>query len=246
MPEIDTLLPEEEQKNLDPVAENQYMATGVAVQVMPTQVGQQGVQIAIVIFVEQLRDPLRIAQITPQLLAPRRSTLKNQGRVERIRAIVEPLLQGSSTRIFEGFFESLAVLQDVDVPIDQLKHLADAFNELILDHDVQALTVVINHPPHVAQVLLPTFEHRLENTALVQLGIAYDGNHPTRPVTRVAPSFQCEIVLNERSKNGHRHAEAHRACRDVHLIGVLGARRVSLCTPYRAEQLQAAPALSSN
>lgn len=37
VPEIDKLLPEKETKNLDPVSENQYMATGMPVQVMRTQ-----------------------------------------------------------------------------------------------------------------------------------------------------------------------------------------------------------------
>ncbi len=37
VPDIDGLLPEQEPKNLDPVSENQYMATGLPAQVMPTQ-----------------------------------------------------------------------------------------------------------------------------------------------------------------------------------------------------------------
>ncbi len=37
VPDIDGLLPEQEPKNLDPVSENQYMATGLPALVMPTQ-----------------------------------------------------------------------------------------------------------------------------------------------------------------------------------------------------------------
>ena len=81
VPEIDVLLPEKEDKNLDPVSENQYMATGTPVQVVKTQDDQAHIAVHQE-FAEMLAtgDPELWAQVEPVFMAHKMDHLVNQYR----------------------------------------------------------------------------------------------------------------------------------------------------------------------
>ena len=112
-----------------------------------------------------------------QRLAPARAALEDQRRVERVGAVVDPLPQMLAVGLGEGRLQELAVLQGDDAPADQLEHLADAAEQPVVDDAVEALAVVVDHPPEVPHVVLPAFEQRLEDVALVELGVADERHH---------------------------------------------------------------------
>src|SRR5581483_5696057 len=113
-----------------------------------------------------------LVEIARQRLAPARAALEDKRRVKRVRAVIDPLPEMLAVRLRERRLQELAVLQGHDAPADQLEHLADAAEQPVVDDAVEALAVVVDHPPEIAHVVLPAFEQRLEDIALVQLGIA--------------------------------------------------------------------------
>ena len=55
--------------------------------------------------------------------------------------------------------------------------------QAVRHHRVEALAVVVDHPPAVLEAVLPVFEQRLVDVALVDLGIAHQRDHaPLGPV----------------------------------------------------------------
>ena len=110
-------------------------------------------------------------------LAPGRAALEDQRRVERVGAVVDPVPQVLAAGLGERRLQQLAVLQRDDPPADQLEHLVDAAEQPVVHDAVEALAVVVDHPPEVPDVVLPAFEQRLEDVALVELGVADQRDH---------------------------------------------------------------------
>ena len=107
----------------------------------------------------------------------------------------------------------------------------------------RALAVVVDHPPQIAHVVLPAFEERLVDVALVELRVPDDRHHPPAPPVRPEPLVRIEVVLHQRRERRHRDPEPDRAGGDVHVVGVLGARRIGLHPAERAEALELLPGL---
>ena len=127
-----------------------------------------------------------------------------------------------------------AVFEDHHVPAEVLEQLLVALPQALADHGVEALAVVVDDPPAVAQALLPAFEHRLEDVALVELGVADQRDHAAfGPVE--APAVGAHIVLHQRGEQRLRDAEADRAGGEIDVVGVLGARRIALRALVAAE-----------
>ena len=105
-------------------------------------------------------------------------------------------------------------------------------------HDrVEALAVVVDDPPGVAQPVFPAFEQRLEDVALVELGIADQRDHPA--VRAILPQpCACTIILHEARKEGLRRAKADRAGGEIDVVEVLGARGIGLRAAEPAKVLQ--------
>ena len=168
--------------------------------------------------------------------------LKHQRRVERVGAVVDPLPQMLAVGLGEGGLQQLAVLQRHDAPADQLEHLADAAEQPVVDDAVEALAVVVDHPPQVPDVVLPAFEQRLEDVALVELGVADQRHHAAgRPIGR-RELLQPHIVLHDRGEQRHGDAEADRAGREIDVVDVLGARRIGLRAAQRRGSARASRA----
>ena len=190
--------------------------------------------------VEDAADAGILVEVARQRLAPGRAALVDQRRVERVGAVVDPLPQMLAAGLGEGRFQQLAVLQGDDAPADQLEHLVDAAEQPVGDHAVEALAVVVDDPPEIADVVLPAFEQRLEDVALVELGVADQRDHPAGRALAGAQLLQAHIVLHQRGEQRHRHAEADRAGREIDVVDVLGARRIGLRAAQAAEALELA------
>ena len=78
----------------------------------------------------------------------------------------------------------------------------------------------------------------LVDVALVELGVADDGDHAAGLGAFAHQPLQLNVVLHQAGEGGHGDAESDRAGREVDVVGVLGARRIGLRAAERAEALQ--------
>src|SRR6185312_2119280 len=87
----------------------------------------------------------------------RRAALEHQRRIELVRTAVDPLPQGVAAGLAERRLLQRAVFQDHHVPAEVLEELLVALPQALAHHGVEALAVVVDDPPAVAQALLPAF-----------------------------------------------------------------------------------------
>ena len=211
--------------------------------VVPGQVGHQRVQAVVIVLVEQRGDPPGRAQVAQKPGPPAGAAAVDQGRIQRVGAVVDPVPQRLAAGPRERLPEPLAVLQGHDVPAHRAEGAVDPLEEPVLDHAVEALAVVVDDPPDVADVVLPAFEEGLEDIPLVELGVADQRDHPAgRRVVGDQP-LEPEVVLDQRGEQRDRDPQADRAGREVDVVTVLGPRRVRLRAAEGAESLELLAAL---
>ncbi len=178
-----------------------------------------------------------IGHILRQLRAPAGGALEAQRRIEAVVACIDPVEDRLTARLRAQRLQALAVFHRDDAPAHVLEHGGELAGQRRGDHGVQALPVVVDHPPGVPEVMLPPFDQRLVDVALVQLRIADQRDHaPLRPVA--APAMGADVVLHQAGERGHGNAEADRAGREIHVVDVLGARWIGLRAAEAAEVLQ--------
>ena len=209
---------------------------------MAAEIGHEPVQRRVVMAVEQRLEAARALHIALQVLAPRRAALEGQRGIERVRAVVDPAAQRLARWPLERGFEQLAVFDVDDLPADRLEELADALEQIVVHHAVEALAVVVDDPPEIPHVMLPALEQRLEDIALVELGVAQDRDHATRR-RGIAQAMEADVILHQRREQGDADAEADRAGREIDVVPVLGARRIGLRAAQCAEALELIAAL---
>ena len=208
------------------------------VEVVAREVGHQPVQGLVVVLVEQLADAAGIPEVAQQPGPPGRAPLIGQGRVGRVRTVVDPLAQRLAPPPREGRLEPMAVLQGDDPPLHRLEDGVEPVEEPVGDDGVETLPVVVDDPPDVGDVVLPGLEQRLEDVALVELRVAGNRDHPSRRrVGRRQPARPQEL-LGQRREARHRHPHPDRSGRDVHVVPVLGAGGVRLGAAERAEPFE--------
>jgi hypothetical protein len=83
----------------------------------------------------------------------------------------------TSAGLLECRLQLLSVFECLHPPAHVGKQLIETSEQPIAYHRVQALAVVVHHPPEVAHIVLPTFQQGLEHIALVQLGVAHQRHH---------------------------------------------------------------------
>ncbi len=206
--------------------------------VVPRQVGHQAVQRRVVVRVQQLLDAEGAVQLALQHLAPALAAFVGQRRVVAVGAIVDPLAQRVAAGLGESRMQQLAVFQRHDAPIHALEHAIETAVQAVGDDVVQALAVVVDHPPQVPDLVLPALEHRLEHVAFVELGVAHQGYHAARRRIRGRQLLRVQIVLRQRGEAGHRHAQPHGAGREIDVVAVFRARGIGLRAAQRAKPLQ--------
>ena len=206
--------------------------------VVAGQVGHERVQRVVIEPVEERADPVHRAEVALELAAPGLPALERQRGVARVRAVVDPLSKRVAAGPAERRFEPQPVLEHDDAEAGGAKDVVHAAEEPIADHGVEALAVVVDHPPEVADVVLPALEHRLEHIALVELGVAQHRDHAAGRRGRGRRLHQADVVLHERGEERHRHPEAHRPGGEVDAGDVLRARGIRLGAAERAELLE--------
>ena len=131
----------------------------------------------IVMDIEKFLQSPRAREILLQVLTPRRAALEGECRIELVGAIVDPLAERLARRPLKGLLQALAVFQGNDVPADGDEEVFDLIEQMIIDYAVQALPVIVDHPPQIAHVVLPAFQQGLEDVAFVKLGVAHHRHH---------------------------------------------------------------------
>jgi hypothetical protein len=185
------------------------------VQVVAGEVGHQPLQCRVVVAVEDRPDPGIAVEVAPEMLAPAFASLVNQRRIERVRAGVDPFTQMMPVGPGEGGLQEPPVSQRDNAPAHHFEHRVDAAEETIGDHRVEALAVVVDDPPEIADVVLPAFEQRLEDIALVELGVAGQCDHAAGRIICRHQALETEVVLGERGEQGHADAEPDRPGREI-------------------------------
>ena len=128
----------------------------------------------------------------------------------------------------KGGLQPAAVLDGDDVPAHVAEQALDAAEQPVGHDGIEALAVVIDDPPEIADVVLPALQQRLVDVALVELRVAGDRDVAARREDRCGQPVQAHIVRHQRGETGHRHAEPDRAGGEIHLRPVLHPRRIGL------------------
>src|SRR5712691_4798784 len=213
-------------------------------QVVAGEVGHQPRQLLVGPRLDQPRDLALVADLVDEPLAPSGAALEHQRRVELVRAIVDPLPQPLAARLAERLVQQRAVFEDHDLPAEGLEQRLVAAPQPLANDRVEALPVVIDDPPAIAQALLPAFEDRLEDIALVELGVADERDHAALGAL-AAPATGAHVVLHQRGEQGLRHAEPDRAGGEIDVVAVLAARGIALRALVAAKVLELLPALAA-
>src|SRR5207342_57221 len=99
-----------------------------------------------------------IADLVHEPLAPGGAAAKYQCRVELVGTTIDPGAQLVAARLGKCLLQQRAVFEDDDLPAERGKQRLVARPQALADHRVEALAVVIDDPPAIAQALLPAFE----------------------------------------------------------------------------------------
>ena len=206
--------------------------------VVAGEIGHQPLQCAVVVLVEDRADAGIAVEVALQMLAPALAALVDERRIERVRAGVDPFAQMIAVGPGEGGLQQPPVFEGDDAPADHLEHRVDAAEQPIGDDRVEALAVVVDDPPQIADIVLPAFEQRLEDVALVEFGVAGKRDHAAGRFVGRDQVLQPHVILHQRGEQRHADAEPDRAGREIDDVAVLGARRVGLRAAKGAEPLE--------
>ncbi len=168
-------------------------------EIVPRQIGHEPRERVVAARLDQPGDVALVADVVEQPLAPRRPALEHQRRIELVGAAVDPFAQARAARLRERGLQQRAVLQDDDVPAEGAKQLFVALPQALAHHRVEALPIVVDDPPAIAQALLPALEHRLEDVALVELGVAHQRHHAALRTVE-PPAVRPHIVLQSATR----------------------------------------------
>ena len=196
--------------------------------VVAREVGHQVLQAVVVVVREQVLHSRDVADVLDQPLAPGGAALEGERAVELVGTVVDPLAERLAAGLGEGGLLAAAVLQDHHLPADRQEEVLDLLEQAVGDHTVEALAVIVDDPPEVPHVVLPALQQRLEDVALVELGIAHDRDHAAGRALVGRELVEAHVVLDHGGEERHADAEPDRAGGDVDVVAVLGARRVAL------------------
>ena len=187
---------------------------------------------------EEGRDLGAVADLRLEAGAPGRAALPGERRVERVRAVLDPRLEPLAPRLREGRALRPAVPEAHHAPAEGAEHGLDPLPQPLPHHPVERLAVVVDHPPAVAQVVLPALLQRLVDVALVELGVADERDHAPLGPVRAQVVLGVQVVLHQRAEHRRGHPEADRARREVDVVRVLRAARVALRAAVAAERFE--------
>ena len=130
----------------------------------------------------------------------------------------------------------MAIFDGDHLPAHGGENIVDTFAQTLGDNAVQALPVVIDHPPGVAQVMFPALQQGFVDIAFVELAVTDQSDHAA--LGAMAPIAGVKIVLDQAGETGHGHTQAHGTGRKIDVVTVLGARWIGLRAAKRAKALK--------
>jgi hypothetical protein len=203
-------------------------------QIVAAEIVHQRRQCVVGAFLDQPADVALVADLVVEPLAPGGAAGEHQRRVELVRTLVDPLPQPLAAGLLEGGLLQRAVFDDHHVPAEIPEQLLVALPQSFAHDGVETLPVVVDDPPAIAQTLLPAFEQRFEDVALVEFSVADQRDHaPFGPAQ--TPGMRAHIVLHQRGEQSLRHTQADRTGGEIDVVGILGARGIALRTLVAAE-----------
>ncbi len=179
--------------------------------IVTAQIGHQGIQPRIVIAVDQAVQILIMGQVPLDLRAPGGRALKGQGRIDIIGTCIDPPLQRLPARLGKSGHLFRAIFQCDHVPANGPEEPPDNPEQLFVYHPIQALPVVINHPPDIADVMFPGVHQGFIDIPLVQFRIAHQGDHAPGRFTGWNDVLQPEVILSQGCKIGDRRPQPDRS-----------------------------------
>jgi hypothetical protein len=212
------------------------------------------------IGLDQLPDvvPAEVAERRPQLLVPELAgergelaapsgqalaQLRRLGAQEALVLLVGHLVDASPQRVasraLEQALEPAPVLDGDHLPAGRLEHSGEAPESDVRHDPVERLTVQVHHPQHLAEARDPGVGDRLPDGALVELGVPEQGD--LAPTRRRLEAVVLEVAARDRSPDRGGRADADRAGRVVHRVGVLRPAWVALKAAEGAQRLEVGP-----
>src|SRR5205814_1544274 len=143
-------------------------------------------------------------------LAPRFAAEIGQRRIIGVARLIDPALERLAALFAERGFEQLAVFQRLYAPAAARENLVEAAEHAVGGRRVEALAIVVDDPPQVADVVLVAFDQRLVDVAFVELGIADQGDEAPA-LGLLHPAVRREVILDQTGEERDRHAEPDRA-----------------------------------
>ena len=250
-PRMIVLVPRERQpETLDRIGQEQgrdIVLRGVegvdqGLHAMPAERGHQPRQRFVVVSGDQLERGLVAGEIMRQPRPPCRPALVGQRGEIGVGALVDPALDRLAPGPGEGLALQPAVLERDHAPSAARENLVEILEHAVGRGRVEALAVIVDDPPAIADVVLVALDQALVDIALVQFGIA-DQRHEPPAVGLGHLAVRGEIILDQAGEGGDRHPKPDRPGREIDRDSVLGPARIALHPAEAAEVLQLLEAL---
>ena len=187
---------------------------------MPAEIGQQLLHLIRLITGQQLGHGRIFFPVgLDETVTDSDTVLEQQALVLLIAHLINPSSELEPVGFTEDVFELVAVFEVDDMPAVGGKHFPQLLGAAVRDDAVEALAVQVHDPQHPRHPLGIGFPQRLPDIALVQLGIADQGNMPARgrPILRRSGfpvrsiSMVLQIVTDQGAKERRHCAKADRS-----------------------------------
>ena len=198
-----------------------------ACDVMTAKIGHDARQFIVAIARDQLQGFMRAGQISQKLTPPGAGALEDKRRIERVGTGIYPCPQPLAARLGEQPFQGFAIFEGDDLPAHGLEQAGELVEQTIGHHRVEALPVIVDNPPAIADAVLPAFQQAFIDIAFIELRVANDGDHASfRPIA--AKSLGADIILHQAGEGRHGGAQTHRPGREINVVRVLCPRGIGL------------------
>ena len=156
-----------------------------------------------------------------------RARLADEDLVLLVGHVVDPPTQDLAARPGEDGLQPAAVFRLEDLPAGRREHSLEAADPDPGHHPVEALAVDVDDDRDVAEAAQGILVRRLPDVALVELGVADEGDEATlQPGQARVRAVELQIAIGERCEERRNCAQPDRAGREVDPIWILRPGRV--------------------
>ena len=214
-------------------------------QAVTTQIAHQRVQIRVVVVRQQVANARCVSDVAQDLGAPCAAALKGKRGIEGVGTVVDPFAKRAAAGAFEGVAHEAAVFERYDVPARRAKDAIDQAIQVVGNHAVEALAIVVDDPPAVPKVVFPTFPKRFVDAALIHFGVADQGHHSAPGTALGQKGAVARVFLRHRGEDRESGTESHGTRGNIDVVVILGPGRITLGAAQCAVLLQRRPILPS-